>query len=53
MRKWIAAITIMLAMLCWHAEVEARCVTHTVWQDGKVVICSTCCSGNNCTTTCF
>ena len=31
----------------------AACATHTYFQNGRIVTCTTCCYGNNCTTTCF
>jgi hypothetical protein len=31
----------------------ARCTTHTYIIDGKYIICTICCYGNNCTTTCY
>lgn len=31
----------------------AQCTTHTIFQGGRTVICTTCCHYGNCTTTCF
>jgi hypothetical protein len=31
----------------------ATCTTHTIIQNGRMVTCTTCCYGSNCTTTCF
>lgn len=54
MRKYIAAISIFVAILCWHAEVEASCISQTIWgPEGKVTICTTCCLNNYCTTSCL
>lgn len=41
---WLAAVSTMV----W-----ANCTTHTYFVNGKTVICTTCCYGNNCTTNCF
>jgi hypothetical protein len=30
----------------------ATCVSHTYFVNGRVVICSTCCYGTNCSTVC-
>ena len=29
------------------------CSTHTMIVNGRVVTCTTCCAGNNCTTNCY
>jgi hypothetical protein len=31
----------------------AQCTTHTVNSGGKFVVCTTCCYGGNCNTTCY
>jgi hypothetical protein len=41
---WLAASTTMV----W-----ASCSTHTYFVNGKTVMCTVCCIGNNCTTTCI
>ena len=41
---WIAASSTMV----W-----AACSTHTYTQNGRMVTCTTCCYGNNCTTNCY
>ncbi len=41
---WLAAV----ASAAW-----AACSTHTYMINGKIVTCTTCCYGNNCTTNCF
>lgn len=33
--------------------VYANCTTHTYFVNGKTVMCTTCCYGGNCNTTCF
>jgi hypothetical protein len=31
----------------------ANCVTNTVFSGGRMTVCTTCCYGGNCTTTCM
>ena len=53
MRKWIGVIAVAVALLAWAGEVQAACTTTTYFgPDGRVMICTTCCFGNNCTVTC-
>ena len=33
--------------------VWAACSTHTYYANGRMVTCTTCCYGNNCTTNCY
>lgn len=52
MRKFIAAFLAVCAGA--YANVAyAGCSTHTYTVNGKMVTCTTCCYGNNCTTNCF
>jgi len=49
MKKVLAAIALAtLATATW-----AACTTHTIMSNGRMVTCTTCCYGSNCTTTCF
>ncbi len=49
MKKTIIAIWLAAsATVTW-----AACTTHTVFQGGRMVTCTTCCYGSNCTTNCF
>lgn len=41
---WLAASTTMV----W-----AACSTHTYMQGSRMITCTTCCYGSNCTTNCF
>jgi hypothetical protein len=41
---WLSTV----AALAW-----ASCTTHTYFVNGKMVMCTTCCYGSNCTTNCF
>lgn len=53
MRRWLAALIIALGLLLFHAEVQAGCTSHTIFgPGGKVTICTICCYGGSCTTTC-
>lgn len=47
MRKLILAISLSLAATAAYA-----CVTNVMTVNGKTVICTTCCAGNVCNTTC-
>lgn len=49
MRKVIISAALAIApVLAW-----AACSTHTYFVNGKMVTCTTCCYGQNCTTNCF
>ncbi len=50
MKRFLAA----LALATTATAAYAACTTHTFIQNGRTVICSTCCYvGGNCTTTCW
>ncbi len=40
-------------LACAATATWAACSTNTMYYNGKYVTCTTCCNGNNCTTTCF
>ena len=49
MKKAIIGVYLAtLATMTW-----ASCTTHTYFVNGKTVMWTTCCVGNNCTTNCF
>lgn len=48
MKAIIFAVGLMLSGVA-----VAQCVTNTYFHNGRMVICTTCCYGSNCTTTCF
>lgn len=49
MKKAIIAIALAAAATAtW-----AACTSHTIMSNGRIVTCTTCCVGNNCTTNCF
>jgi len=53
-RKWMAALTVAVGILSYHAEAQAACTSHTVMTgDGKIIFCTTCCQHNHCTTNCL
>lgn len=49
MKRFIAAIVTAL----FATGAYAACSTSTYMYNGKMVICTTCCYGTNCTTTCI
>lgn len=49
--KILGSILMFLAVLSWTAEAQASCYT-TVSMGNPVVICTVCCSGGICTTSC-
>ena len=53
MKRLIAASAIFLSLLLWHAQVQAGCSTSTYFIDGRMIVCTTCCYGTGCTTTCL
>jgi hypothetical protein len=51
MRLIVGALLLVLALA---SRADAACTTHTIFlPDGRTVICTTCCYGGGCTTTCF
>jgi hypothetical protein len=46
-----AIITLLAGMS--FATAAWACTTNTYFINGKMVVCTTCCFGNNCTTNCF
>lgn len=50
MKRIIIATAALLALA---GAAAAACSTHTYFVNGKMVTCTTCCSGTNCTTTCI
>ena len=49
MRKFLIAAALALTA----SAAYAYCSTHTIFSGGRVLTCTTCCYGGNCTTTCF
>jgi hypothetical protein len=49
MKKVLAAIALTTAA----TAVWASCTTHTYIMNGRMVTCTTCCYGSNCSTNCF
>jgi hypothetical protein len=46
-------ITAAIAGLLFASAAYAACTTHTYTINGRMVTCTTCCYGNNCSTNCF
>lgn len=44
----IGAYLVTLATMTW-----ASCTTHTYMMNGRMITCTTCCYGANCTTNCY
>lgn len=49
MKKFFA----LVATAVFATSVYAACSTHTYFVNGKMVVCTTCCTGSSCNTTCF
>ncbi len=49
----ILIIPLVALLLSKPACSQSACVTNTYFMDGKMVVCQTCCNGNNCNTVCF
>ena len=49
MKKALIAIWLAVAA----TTTWAACTTHTIMQGTRMVTCTTCCFGSNCTTNCF
>ena len=46
------SIVVLLAGLTF-AGAALACSTHTIMSGGRMITCTTCCVGGNCTTNCF
>ena len=47
-KAFIAAVALAFSGIAW------ACKTHTIMtSDGRMIMCTTCCYGGNCTTNCF
>jgi hypothetical protein len=49
---WIRASLVGLALVGLATTADAACRVHTLHLGGRIVICTTCCAGLSCTTTC-
>ena len=52
MRRAFAIVVLAAAILCQAVPVYASCTTHTYWLNGQMIMCTTCCFGSYCNTTC-
>ncbi|MFH1609001.1 MAG: hypothetical protein ABID40_00005 [Candidatus Bipolaricaulota bacterium] len=50
MRRVLLVLVLVLAAA---AAAEAACQTRTIYIDGRPIVCTTCCLGTSCTTTCY
>lgn len=48
MKALIFALGLMLSGVA-----VAQCMTNTYFVNGRIVVCTVCCYGGSCTTTCF
>jgi putative flippase GtrA len=47
-------VAVMLVLLMTKEVcAQGACVTNTYFVEGRMVVCQTCCNGNNCNTVCF
>jgi len=53
MRKYLAMAAVLIGLLAWHGQAQANCRfwTYTA-PDGRMMTCTTCCTGTFCNTTC-
>jgi hypothetical protein len=49
MKKYIIGVVLALSA----GVVYANCVTNTTFSGGRMTVCTTCCYGNQCQTTCI
>ena len=52
MRRLVGVIAVAVAVLGWTAAAQAQCTTHTYFIGGVIHICTTCCTGSFCNTSC-
>ena len=52
-RYLMKALILSVALAASPLVAVAACATHTYFVNGKMVTCTTCCYGSNCTTNCF
>lgn len=45
-------VVIVTALLLFAADAYAECTMTTIYGSDRVIICTTCCTGGVCTTTC-
>lgn len=48
----VLTLTVLLA-LGMAGPAWASCTTHTYFLNGRMVMCTVCCAGSHCSTTCF
>ena len=52
MKRFLCAFVLITTLLLSVSPAFAACSTHTYILGGRVVTCTTCCFGGQCTTTC-
>jgi hypothetical protein len=53
MKRILATLAVLAVLGLTALPVAAACTTHTILVDGRMTVCTTCCFGHSCTTTCF
>ena len=50
--KYVLIVALVITL--WTSVAWASCMTyHYILPDGRIVVCTQCCSGAHCTVTCF
>lgn len=52
-RLVLSLVVLALILGLQVVPVMASCTTHTSMYNGRMIMCTTCCAGSNCTTNCF
>jgi hypothetical protein len=53
MKRWFFIAALIVSLLAQAAPALASCTTNTIYSGGRMVMCTTCCFGSQCTTNCF
>lgn len=53
MQRFLLGAVLLLTLCLQAGPALAACQTSTIWYNGKMVMCTTCCTGSFCHTTCF
>jgi hypothetical protein len=53
MKRILATLAALLVLGLSAGPAAAACSTHTYFVDGRMLLCTTCCTAGSCYTTCF
>ena len=53
LRTLSALLVLAVVLLAQVTPALASCTSHTYFLNGRIVLCTTCCYGSSCSTTCF